>query len=1116
MKSLKIKNSILVSIIFFVSTGIFLSSGVAHAKNNAKSTTSLTKNNVIEVTVEFPQPVITEAGGYQHIEMEGLYSVGNPGEPVLPVKGINVLIPAGKEIKGSEVILGEKITLPGKYNIEPAQKPVPLSYEGEVEKTLPKEEIYNSNNPYPKEKKEKITTQKTRGYEVAIFKLCPIEYIPQEGKLSYYKSIAIKLNLEPKSKVKAKEIIEGKTALKIKEPRLRKLPKDKERLEQFISNPQDISGYDTLAKEPGQGTVQLLAAGGESALTFVNPAESYQYVVITNEELKNAPGPYNFQALCAEKNARGITTNIVTTEWIYANYDGTRPDGGTDNATKIRNFIIDAYNNWETKYILLGGDATGNPSNTEIIPARFLYSNSSNGSIASDLYYCCLDGTMDYDADGVYGEPTDGVDGGEIDLLAEVYIGRVPIVTTQELANIVKKSLSYQSSGAGYLRNTYMVGQQLGGDYYATGEMEEIRLGSNTNGYTTAGFATLPYLQLNTLYDAPGYYWPQTDLINIINNGVHVLNHLGHSWIYFNMGLSNPDVDALTNTEYFFGYSQGCFPGAFDEDCILEHFIKNPTGAFAFVGNSRYGWLGPSQYFNRQFWDAVFGEGILSLGIINQDSKEDNLWTIDYSSHKWCYLELNLFGDPEISLKFTGWDGTVGFGKDIYSTSTSVNITVVDTDLNIDPLAKDTVTVYVKSNTESAAEPVILTEQANDSSCFTGSIPLRLGAPQADGMVQVSENDVITVTYNEESPYGIKTDTAIVEGIPPIIINDPSVSAPSVREDTGIAEVTISWQTNEPSTSTVYYGGSIPLDMSASAGGGLVTNHEVTITINELDPDTQYYFAVESTDSAGNTCYDDNSGAYYRFTIIPPDIEITPLGFTLEKSERSEPFSATLTISNQGEAGSVGLFFNMSSSVTWISSITPSCGIVDNGSSAGINITIDPSALTSGTYNGVITVDNNTPSENCIDIPIQLNLLMDDRSPQVTITSPVEGGECAPNAILTAIATDDYTTTSIAISIFVDEVKMWTTNATTGVAFNYNFTGLSLGPKTIKVVAADERGQTDFKSVNITIVPDAELQTGWPKATGGIVRSSPAIADIDGDGGMEVVVGSNDKKVYAW
>jgi hypothetical protein len=41
-------------------------------------------------------------------------------------------------------------------------------------------------------------------------------------------------------------------------------------------------------------------------------------------------------------------------------------------------------------------------------------------------------------------------------------------------------------------------------------------------------------------------------------------------------------------------------------------------------------------------------------------------------------------------------------------------------------------------------------------------------------------------------------------------------------------------------------------------------------------------------------------------------------------------------------------------------------------------------------------------------------------------------------------------------------------------------------------------------------------QSGWPVTTGDDVASSPALGDIDGDGDIEVVVGSMDEKVYAW
>ena len=45
---------------------------------------------------------------------------------------------------------------------------------------------------------------------------------------------------------------------------------------------------------------------------------------------------------------------------------------------------------------------------------------------------------------------------------------------------------------------------------------------------------------------------------------------------------------------------------------------------------------------------------------------------------------------------------------------------------------------------------------------------------------------------------------------------------------------------------------------------------------------------------------------------------------------------------------------------------------------------------------------------------------------------------------------------------------------------------------------------------------DGTAVPGWPQGTNGKVNSSPALGDIDGDGALEIVVGSEDGNVYAW
>lgn len=72
----------------------------------------------------------------------------------------------------------------------------------------------------------------------------------------------------------------------------------------------------------------------------------------------------------------------------------------------------------------------------------------------------------------------------------------------------------------------------------------------------------------------------------------------------------------------------------------------------------------------------------------------------------------------------------------------------------------------------------------------------------------------------------------------------------------------IYWTTNTTSDSVVRYGTTTPPSQVESDSSD-VTTHFIYLT--GLNPDTTYYFEVESTDGSG-TSTDDNGGSYYQFT----------------------------------------------------------------------------------------------------------------------------------------------------------------------------------------------------------------------------------------------------------
>ena len=72
------------------------------------------------------------------------------------------------------------------------------------------------------------------------------------------------------------------------------------------------------------------------------------------------------------------------------------------------------------------------------------------------------------------------------------------------------------------------------------------------------------------------------------------------------------------------------------------------------------------------------------------------------------------------------------------------------------------------------------------------------------------------------------------------------------------------------------------------------------------------------------------------------------------------------------------------------------------------------------------------------------------------------------------------------------------------------------GRKAVIVGGGDFYHHADGRKVFAWHVDDGSPVPGWPQATGGATSSSPAIGDIDGDGKPEVVVGSRDGHTWAW
>jgi alpha-tubulin suppressor-like RCC1 family protein len=77
-------------------------------------------------------------------------------------------------------------------------------------------------------------------------------------------------------------------------------------------------------------------------------------------------------------------------------------------------------------------------------------------------------------------------------------------------------------------------------------------------------------------------------------------------------------------------------------------------------------------------------------------------------------------------------------------------------------------------------------------------------------------------------------------------------------------QATVTWTTDENSTSQLFYGETTSYGSSSTIDSALSVRHSVTIS--GLTPETTYYFKVSSTDVGGNNTEDDNSGVGYDLT----------------------------------------------------------------------------------------------------------------------------------------------------------------------------------------------------------------------------------------------------------
>ena len=654
--------------------------------SDSEETTDLT----MHYTFDFEQPTLKNTQlseeSFTKISMPGCMSLGRDvGSPKLPTTFYKFLLPAGYDlsdiiVKGTSENVGTKDINLQNNPIFPYQKPLPFGTNRTDESIDYNEFVYNSNDLYPQELFKKQGIDYSKGYTIATLGVNPVQYIPAKGELMYFSSVTISLDLTYTGEMN--ELYRNSF-------------QDEAWVKNLVANPEVTQDYKSFYS----AKTTFDYPGG-----ICDPAEDYDYVIITteqnglNEWETSTSTPYNWSSLMNKHETEdGLSCILVTMEEINAEPDYENSDPLFDDTpAHIREFLKDAYQDWGTEYVLIGGD-------DELIPRREMdYDYESNCD--SDLYWSNLDKTFNDDGDNDWGEEGDT----GFDLYSELFIGSLTCDVPQDVSNWMTKSFYYdEASSNDYFDNAAFYGGNTGWntegddfiDYSAIKGTDDW-LGPQPGAHGPYpewagfqyGFETWNFLNSDLLFDLSSKWtaeptnpeWQggsESASINglktdINNDEVTLISGIAHANAGMSLDVGSSSWESqYHNTKPFFLHDYGCHCGDMDaaDDGVLHSmlFHSDTELAFGCVYHTSYGWgsqddtNSSSALQQKLFWDYLFDTENNSLGTRSWQLGKAQAWSKDEMAPtiNWTYSGAPgswrgtieaclLFADPAQSIGF--------------------------------------------------------------------------------------------------------------------------------------------------------------------------------------------------------------------------------------------------------------------------------------------------------------------------------------------------------------------------------------------------------------------------------------------------------------------------------
>lgn len=383
----------------------------------------------------------------------------------------------------------------------------------------------------------------------------------------------------------------------------------------FTSEDDPGSAVDRTYHVAGPGAGGLLLPDSVTAdvpSTLRDPANEADVIVLGDPNVMDTtPGSAFSNYWSHRASVDGFVVKVVAAGDVYDEFGY-----GIPHPQAFRNFLAYAHDFWKgpsqdpnrppPAYVTLVGDTTADPKNNlnrgdwaNVLPTFVMYQLSSVlGYYSSDNYIASFRGA---------------------DQLADVHLGRIPVRTAAESANVFAKLYSYATAppgGSWRGRGTFITDE--GKSPGESSEFERI----------TDDIVNLfwnpkpPHSAVKLYYDDPNYSSGgnatkmRNDMITALNNGTVLASYTGHGSfsIFFVDGLFvSADVNSLSaNGLYSFQINENCLSGGFHSigatDALSEAFLKAPgKGSIAFFAPAGLSFAFIGESINHQVYGDLFG-----------------------------------------------------------------------------------------------------------------------------------------------------------------------------------------------------------------------------------------------------------------------------------------------------------------------------------------------------------------------------------------------------------------------------------------------------------------------------------------------------------------------------